>query len=87
VTSGFSAAECEVIRGIGREVVIDHLSRAIDEGWPVRPEVCFSPQLLASLGQVIGPGRPRQLRPLLAQLPEGTRYEEVELFLKCRDRT
>ena len=84
VTAGFSAAECEVIRGIGREVIIDHLSRAIDEGWPVRPEACFSPQLLAALEQVIGPGRPRQLRPLLAELPEGTRYEEVELFLKCR---
>jgi ATP-dependent DNA helicase RecQ len=84
VTAGFSAAECEVIRGVGREVIIDHLSRAIDEGWPVRPAVCFSPQLLTALEQVIGPGRPRQLRPLLADLPEGTRYEEVELFLKCR---
>jgi ATP-dependent DNA helicase RecQ len=84
VMAGFSAAECEVIRGIGREVILDHLSRAIDEGWPLRPEFCFSPQLLAALEQVVGPGRPRQLRPLLAELPEGTRYEEVELFLKCR---
>jgi hypothetical protein len=86
VTAGFSAAECEVIRGMRREAILDHLSRAIDEGWPVRPAVCFSPQLLAALEQVIGPGRPQQLRPLLARLPEGTRYEEIELFLKCRGR-
>ena len=86
VMAGFSAAECEVIRGTGREVIVDHLSRAIDEGWPVRQEVCFSPPLLAALEQAIGPGRPRQLRPLLAKLPEGTRYEEIDLFLKCREQ-
>ena len=84
LTAGFSAAECEAIRGLGRETIVDHLSRAIDEGWPVRPEGCFSPQLLAALEQTIGPERPRQLRPLLEKLPAGTRYEEIELFLKCR---
>jgi ATP-dependent DNA helicase RecQ len=87
VTAGFSAAECELIRGIERVAVIDHLSRAIDEGWPVRAEACFSPQLLAAMRRLIGPGRHDQLRPLLAKLPEGTRYEEVELFLKCRDQS
>jgi ATP-dependent DNA helicase RecQ len=86
VQAGFSAAECEAIRGIERAVVLDHLSRAIDEGWPVRLEACFSPQLLAAIERLIGPGRPEQLRPLLAQLPEGTRYEEVELFVKSRGR-
>jgi hypothetical protein len=84
VTAGFSAAECEAIRGMPRETIVDHLSRAIDEGWSVRPEGCFSPQLLAALEQTIGPERPRQLRPLLEKLPAGTRYEEIELFLKCR---
>jgi hypothetical protein len=39
---------------------------------------------LESLRTVIGEEDPRQIRPLLAQLPAGTTYAEVELFLKCR---
>jgi hypothetical protein len=39
--------------------------------------------VLKSFAEVIGPDQPSRIRPLLSRLP-GTRYEEVQLFLKCR---
>jgi hypothetical protein len=72
------------IRGLEREVVLDHALRAADAGWTVDPGWFLSPESLQALGAVIGPETPERIRPLLAQLPAGTRYEEVQLFLKCR---
>ena len=84
LAAGFSPQECAAVRGLQREVVIDHAIRAVDAGWQVQSKWCLSEQLLEALEAVIGPGTPEQIRPLLADLPEGTRYEEVQLYLKCR---
>ncbi|HEV7222108.1 MAG TPA: RQC domain-containing protein, partial [Pirellulales bacterium] len=84
LSSGFSVAECMAIRGLEREVVLDHALRAADAGWTVDPGWFLSPESLQALAAVIGPETPERIRPLLAQLPAGTRYEEVQLFLKCR---
>jgi len=84
LSAGFSAAECAAIRSLEPEVVLDHALRAIDSGWPVEARWCLSAELLRALEEVVGPEEPAQIRPLLAQLPPGTRYEEVQLFLKCR---
>jgi hypothetical protein len=32
----------------------------------------------------VGPSEPQRLRPLLSQLPPQVRYEELQLYLKCR---
>jgi hypothetical protein len=58
--------------------------RAIEEGLPVLAETCLPPELVAALKGVIGSTEPAQIRPLLARLPAGTSYQEVELFLKSR---
>jgi len=84
LASGFSVAECMAIRGLEREVVLDHALRAADAGWTVDPGWFLSPENLQALAAVIGPETPERIRPLLSQLPAGTRYEEVQLFLKCR---
>ena len=86
LAAGFSAAECAEIRGLEREVILDHAMRAVDDGRPVRPESCLPSELISALETLVGPVPPRQIRPLLAQLPNGTRYEEVQLFIKCRTR-
>jgi hypothetical protein len=78
--------ECMAIRGLRQEVVLDHALRAAESGWAVRPEWCLSPELLAALQAVTGDAVPQQIRPLLAQLPPGTRYEEVQFYLKSRIR-
>jgi len=84
LASGFSVAECMAIRGLEREVVLDHALRAADAGWTVDPGWFLSAESLQALAAVIGPETPERIRPLLSQLPAGTRYEEVQLFLKCR---
>ncbi len=84
LSAGFSPDECAAIRGLQREVVLDHALRAAEGGWTVRAQWCLSPKLLAALEAVLGSESPEQIRPLIPQLPEGTRYEEVQLFLKCR---
>ena len=84
LSSGFSTEECVAIRGLEQEVILDHALRAVDSGWPVQAGWCLEPDLLSALEAVVGDRRPEQIRPLLARLPDGTRYEQVELFLKCR---
>ncbi len=86
LSAGFSADECEAIRGVSRDVLLDHLLRALDEGMPVRAEWCLGPELLGALERAVaGQSRP-PIRSLLARLPAGTRHAEVQLFLKCRQR-
>lgn len=84
LTGGFSATECESIRGLSREEVLDHALRSLEEGRTLPVEACLSRELLAALTEIVGSDRPRQIRSLLPRLPAGTRYEEVELYVRCR---
>jgi ATP-dependent DNA helicase RecQ len=85
LAAGFSMAECMAIRGLSREVVLDHALRAAESGLAVRAEWCLPPERLAAIASVVGRTRAEQIRPLLAQLPPGTLHEEVQIYLKCRD--
>jgi ATP-dependent DNA helicase RecQ len=84
LSAGFSADECQAIRGLSREVVLDHALRAMESGLPVRAEWCLSSEVLGALEKAVGPSHASHVRPLLSQLPAGACYEEVQLFLKCR---
>jgi ATP-dependent DNA helicase RecQ len=84
LAAGFCPAECAAIRGMSADVVLDHALRAIDSGWAVQPEWLLDPALVARLAELVGERAPERIRPLLSKLPNGTRYEEVQLFLKCR---
>jgi ATP-dependent DNA helicase RecQ len=83
LSRGFEAEECLAIRAITRETLLDHVLQAAENGLEVRLDWCLSPEMIAALDEVIGDKRPQQIRPLLAQLPPGTRYEEVQLYVKC----
>ncbi|HEX3871037.1 MAG TPA: RecQ family ATP-dependent DNA helicase [Pirellulales bacterium] len=84
LSSGFSVSDCQAIRGLDREVVLDHALRAIDSGWPVNVEWFLKPDQIETLDRIIGPTPPARIRPLLSKLPPGLRYEDVQLYLKCR---
>ncbi len=84
LSQGFPAEECLAIRGITREALLDHACQAAENGLEVRAAWCLSAETLAAMEATIGDNRPKQIRPLLAQLPPGTRYEEVQVYLKCR---
>jgi ATP-dependent DNA helicase RecQ len=80
----YSLQECLAIRRLDEPTLLDHLHRAADEGRVVNPEWFLSPDEREVLDRTIGPSTPRQLRPILDDLPPGIRREHVELFLKCR---
>jgi hypothetical protein len=84
LSKGFSAEEAAAIRRLDREVIVDHALQALEDGLPLRPEWCLTPELLAALKPLIGRTPPLSIRQLLPHLPAGTRYEEVDLYLKCR---
>jgi ATP-dependent DNA helicase RecQ len=84
LSAGFTVEDCQAIRGMEREVVLDHTLRAIDSGWPVDVHWFLRPEQVVALETVIGPEPPARIRPLLAKLPQGMRYEDVQLYLKCR---
>ncbi len=84
LAAGFAADDCVAIRGIVRDVVLDHALRAIDSGWAVEAQWLLDARLIAALAELVGDKQPERIRPLLAKLPNGTRYEEVQLYIKCR---
>jgi hypothetical protein len=84
LSQGFPGEECLAIRGITREMLSDHVLQAAENGLEIRLAWCLSAETIAALDAVIGDNRPKQIRPLLAQLPPGTRYEEVQIYLECR---
>ena len=81
---GFRPDECAAIRGIDEPTVLDHAVRAAGDGLPVPLTWFLAPDVVAAFAQLI-PERPKQrLRPLLAKLPKGTRYEHLQLYLLAR---
>ena len=83
LSAGFTVDECTMIRACERDMVLDHALRAAESGWPVEMRWLLSAEAIERMSQVIGAGEPARIRPLLAKLP-GVRYEEVQLFLRCR---
>jgi ATP-dependent DNA helicase RecQ len=84
LAAGFRADECALTRNVDRPAILDHALRALEDGWPVRCELCLGAELIASLQQVDWPREPVPIQSILPRLPRGTTYQEVQLFLKCR---
>jgi ATP-dependent DNA helicase RecQ len=80
----YSLQQCLAIRRLDEAAVLDDLHRAADEGKVVEPDWFLTPDEREVLDRTIGPSTPRQLRPLLEDLPPTIRREQVELYLKCR---
>jgi len=83
--AGFSVEECASIRGLRGREVLEHARRAAEDGRPVRPEWCLPAELCGALWALVDAGPQGEIDSLLPKLPPGTRPEQVELFLKCRD--
>ncbi|MBC8869929.1 MAG: RecQ family ATP-dependent DNA helicase [Planctomycetes bacterium] len=83
---GYSAEQCEQIRGVGAEDLLDHALLALEHNLPVRAEWFLSEDELATLENAIGEKPPSRMRALLDQLPDDIRYEHVRLFVQCRQQ-
>ena len=90
LAAGFTPDECAAIRSLSAEVVLDHALRAADGGLQIDAAWFLAPNLVESIERLLGATAPLEgtaptrIRPLLDQLPRGTRYEEVQLVLKSR---
>jgi len=84
LAAGFSPAECAAIRGLDGNVVFDHALRAAEEGRTCDAGWFLTADKITALDRVIGASQPERIRPLLAKLPRGMRYEEVQYYLKAR---
>jgi hypothetical protein len=82
--AGFTPTECAAARGLTEEVVLDHALRAADNGLGIDAQWFLSAEQIATIRNVVGETAPERIRPLLAKLPRGTRYEHVQLVLKSR---
>ena len=82
--AGFAPHECALIRNIEPRVVLDHAVRAADEGRTVDATWFLSADLIARLEELVPAGVTPRIRALLPQLPAGTKFEDVQLFLKTR---
>src|SRR5690606_23649477 len=58
--AGFTVDECMAIRGLSRDVVLDHVLRSIDEGKAARAEWFLSPTVIRRLQARIGPTTPER---------------------------
>lgn len=83
LADGYTLAECGAIRRLQEEVVMDHLSRAADEGLPVIPAWFLSEAQLAVLSTLVKLEPSERLRAIVEQLPAGVRHEHVLLYFKC----
>jgi ATP-dependent DNA helicase RecQ len=80
----FTVEECMSIRGISRNMLMDHVLQAAANGLAIKADWILDAGTIAALDRVVGDELPEQIRPLLARLPAGTRYEEVQIYLQSR---
>jgi len=83
---GYSAEQCEQIRGVSAEDLLDHALLALEHNLPVKAEWFLSEDELATLENAIGEKPPSRMRALLDQLPDDIRYEHVRLYVQCRQQ-
>jgi ATP-dependent DNA helicase RecQ len=84
LSAGFSPDECGAIRAIDPDTVLDHALRAADAGLQIDARWFLSAELIARIEDIAPQSPAARIRPLLEQLPRGTRYEAVQLVLKTR---
>ncbi|MEX2173890.1 MAG: RecQ family ATP-dependent DNA helicase [Pirellulaceae bacterium] len=84
LASGISASECCQIRNLDADTVFDHVLRAAREGEPVQVQWLLSPAQVAALAAALGEAPHGNIRSLLANLPAGIKYRDVQLYLLSR---
>lgn len=85
LSSGYSAEECQAIRRISEESLLDHLLRAAREGLKVDPRWILKGEQWQQLTALFGDAPATEIQPLLSQLPEGLRYRDVQFYLLTRE--
>ena len=83
---GYDYEQCLAIRRIDEETLYDHLIRAADENETVRLEWCFDDRQISQIECQIDELDPNDVRGFVKRLTGSFTYQQVLLYLKCRDR-
>jgi len=84
LAAGFSAEECRQIRGLDPDTLFDHVLRAAREGQPIDATWLLTAEQLAALSAAVGDASPQRLKAVLASLPAGIKYRDVQVYLLSR---
>ncbi len=84
LSSGFTSDECRQIRKLDDDTIFDHVLRAAREGHAVQAAWVLSSEQIAKLDQAIGDGEQSRINAVLAKLPAGIKYRDVQLYLLAR---
>ncbi|HEX5104595.1 MAG TPA: RQC domain-containing protein, partial [Pirellulaceae bacterium] len=84
LASGFSAEECQQIRGITADELCDHLLQAAKSGQPVEPRWVLTTEQMATLAKRFGNMPADRTRTNRAQLPPDVTDRQVQIYLLGR---
>ena len=84
MNAGFSAAECREIRRLDDDTFCDHVLRAARDGRPIDARWVLTKDQVATLSAAVGDGSPQRLKEVLARLPAGIKYRDVQVYLLSR---
>lgn len=84
MASGFSLEECQWIRRLDYDKVYNHLLQAARDGHPVDRRWLLTESQIVLLDEVIGDRPLEEVQQLMAKLPSGARYKDVQLYLLTR---
>jgi ATP-dependent DNA helicase RecQ len=84
LSQGYTVPECEQIRHLDYNQLLDHAFQAAEHDLPVKAGWFLDESQQAALAAEIGDNPPRRIRPLLQKLPAGIRYEHVQLYLRTQ---
>jgi uncharacterized protein YpbB len=84
LAAGFSAEECQKIRGLDSDTLCDHVLRAGREGQQIEAEWLLTATQVADIETAVGDASPGRLQAMLANLPSGITYRDMQLYLLSR---
>lgn len=84
MNAGFSAAECREIRRLDDDTFCDHVLRSARDGRPIDAAWVLTREQLATLATAVGDASPERLQAVLARLPAGIKYRDVQVYLLSR---
>jgi len=87
LASGFSAAECQQIRGLSADELCEHLLQAAQSGQPVEPGWVLNREQIAALERAAASQSPEQIKAGMKHLPPGISQRHWQLFLLMRRGT
>jgi ATP-dependent DNA helicase RecQ len=84
MNAGFSTAECREIRRLDEDTFCDHMLRSARDGRPIDARWVLTKDQIETLAAAVGDGSPQRLKAVLARLPAGIKYRDVQVYLLSR---